>query len=114
MKTILMLEDNDERIAGFQKAMAEIGGGFDLKTVGDTFLDTRKLGKGMLWVNGHNLGRYWNIGPQQTLFCPGAWLKSGHNEVVVMEYLGAASPSISGLSAPILDELHPELDFATK
>ena len=96
------------------RAPAFLRGGFDLEKVGDTFLDTRKLGKGMLWINGHNLGRYWNIGPQQTLFCPGAWLKTGRNEVVVLDYLGASEPSLAGLTAPVLDELHPEWDFAAK
>ena len=46
-----------------------------LSEVGDTFLEFRNLGHGVLWVNGHNLGRYWNIGPQQALYCPGAWSK---------------------------------------
>ena len=50
-------------------------GTFELETVGDTFLDMRGWGKGYVWVNGHNLGRYWRIGPQQSLFLPGAWIR---------------------------------------
>jgi len=60
-------------------------GSFDLKTTGDTFLDTTTWGKGHVWVNGHHLGRFWRIGPQQTLFVPAGWLRKGKNEVVVLD-----------------------------
>jgi beta-galactosidase len=46
-------------------------GSFNVTTPADTFLDTSKLGKGQAWVNGHALGRFWNIGPQRTLYVPG-------------------------------------------
>jgi beta-galactosidase len=79
---------------------------FDLKNTGDTFLDMRLFGKGAVWVNGHALGRYWNIGPQQTLYLPGAWLKRGKNEVIVFELMPRASaPKLHGLLRPILDEV---------
>lgn len=39
----------------------------------------------MLWVNGKNLGRYWNVGPQYKLYCPGVWLKKGDNEIVILD-----------------------------
>ena len=48
-----------------------------LQEVGDVYLDTTELVKGYVWVNGRNLGRYWKKGPQQRLFCPGVWLKTG-------------------------------------
>jgi len=48
---------------------------FTLSEIGDTFLDLRGWGKGVVFINGHNLGRYWYIGPQQTLYCPRVWLK---------------------------------------
>ena len=54
-------------------------GQFDLKKTGDTFLDVRSWGKGVVWVNGHCLGRFWNIGPTQTMYLPGPWLKTGEN-----------------------------------
>ncbi|HMB66232.1 MAG TPA: beta-galactosidase [Patescibacteria group bacterium] len=63
----------------------------DLDGVGDTFLDTRPWKKGMVWVNGHNLGRYWEIGPQHTLYLPGPWLKKGKNEIIMMELEGFQS-----------------------
>jgi beta-galactosidase len=43
---------------------------FSIASVADTYLDVSKLGKGFVWVNGHNLGRSWSIGPQQSLFLP--------------------------------------------
>src|SRR5213075_1584460 len=52
-------------------------GSFMMNKKGDTFLDMRGWKKGNVWVNGHNLGRFWSIGPQQTLFLPGAWMKEG-------------------------------------
>jgi beta-galactosidase len=74
---------------------------FDLTEVGDTFLDMRKWGKGIVWVNGHNLGRYWNIGPQQSTYVPGCWLKQGHNEIVVFELQDVADKSVQGVQDPI-------------
>jgi beta-galactosidase len=78
---------------------------------GDTFLDLRGWGKGFVWVNGHHLGRFWNIGPQQTMYLPGPWLKSGNNEIVILDLLGPAKASIAGLPQPILNQLRPEQDF---
>jgi beta-galactosidase len=77
---------------------------FTLTTTGDTFLDVRKLGKGALWINGHPIGRFWNIGPQDTLYVPGPWLREGANEIVVFDLApSAATPTVSGLPTPILD-----------
>lgn len=56
-----------------------------LESVGDTYLDMRHWTKGVVWVNGHNLGRYWHIGPQQRLYCPAPWLRPGDNEVVIFD-----------------------------
>jgi beta-galactosidase len=78
-------------------------GHFDLQTTGDTFLDLRGWGKGAVWVNGYALGRFWNIGPQQTLYLPGPWLKKGSNEVVIFT-LGAHTTHLRGLREPVLDE----------
>jgi len=52
--------------------------------------------KGMLYVNGHLLGRYWNVGPQQRLYCPASWLKKGKNNVVVFDLLQQQEAEISG------------------
>ena len=81
-------------------------GTFDLKVTGDTFLDLRKWGKGIVFVNGHHLGRYWSAGPQQTLFLPGCWLKKGINRVVIFEQKPEARmQSLSSIKTPILEEL---------
>jgi beta-galactosidase len=79
-------------------------GTFEVEKPGDTFLDTSQLGKGQLWVNGHALGRFWNIGPQNTLYLPGPWLKKGANEVIVFDLDAAPSRSIEGLAAPNLGQ----------
>lgn len=81
-------------------------GNFDLQTVGDTYLDFTNWGKGVVWVNGHNLGRYWNIGPQQTVYVPVEWLKKGRNEIVVLELIKPAQAELKGISQPILDQLN--------
>jgi beta-galactosidase len=78
----------------------------------DTFLDLRTWSKGFVWVNGHNLGRFWNIGPQQTMYLPGPWLKRGENEVLILDLFGPEKPLIAGLEEPILNQLRLELDFA--
>lgn len=87
-------------------------GSFSLTKAADTFLDLRQWGKGVVWVNGHCLGRYWNIGPTQTAYVPGPWLKAGGNEVIVLDLLGPQRPVLAGLEKPVLDQLRPELDFA--
>jgi beta-galactosidase len=78
-------------------------GSFKLQNAADTYLDMSKWGKGVVWVNGHNLGRYWNIGPQQTIYVPGEWLKKGTNELVVLELLKPEQSTIAAVSKPILD-----------
>lgn len=78
---------------------------FNLEKTGDTFFNMSTWGKGMVWVNGHALGRFWEIGPQQTLFMPGCWLKEGENEIIVLDLKGPSETSIHGLKEPILDML---------
>ncbi|CAI7567108.1 unnamed protein product [Penicillium pancosmium] len=59
-------------------------GTFDVNKVGDTFLEFPGWTKGVVWVNGVNLGRYWTIGPQQTLYLPGCYLKEKGNKITVL------------------------------
>jgi beta-galactosidase len=68
----------------------------------DTFLDTAGLGKGVVWLNGHPLGRFWNIGPQRTLYVPGAWLKPSGNQLVVLDLLNQGQPTLHTLKQPML------------
>lgn len=83
-------------------------GRFDLQSTGDAFLDTRGWGKGAVWINGHALGRFWNVGPQQTLYIPAPWLRKGENEVVVLTLYTPKNRQMHGLRAPILDQLGDE------
>ncbi|XP_023412775.1 beta-galactosidase-1-like protein 2 [Loxodonta africana] len=67
----------------------------------DTFLKLEGWEKGVVFVNGLNLGRYWNIGPQETLYLPGAWLDPGINQVIVFEEK-MAGPVIQSTETPHL------------
>ena len=84
-------------------------GTFNLKKPGDTFINMEAFGKGQVYVNGHAIGRFWNIGPQQTLYVPGCWLKKGANEVIVLDVVGpAAEPVCFCQDKPELDKLNLE------
>ena len=60
-------------------------GSFMFLESGDTYIDLSNYEKGVVWINGHNLGRYWNIGPQTRLFCPASWLRRGLNEIIIFD-----------------------------
>ena len=83
-------------------------GYFDLKKVGDTFLNFETWGKGQVYVNGHAMGRIWSIGPQQTLYVPGCWLKKGKNEVIVLDIVGPRERIVWGQAEPELNKLQLE------
>ena len=74
-------------------------GEFELAAVGDTYLDVSQWEKGVVWVNGHNLGRYWNIGPQKQLYCPAPWLKKGKNEIVIFDMHLLAPKPVKGVKS---------------
>ncbi|ACO31564.1 glycosyl hydrolase, family 35 [Acidobacterium capsulatum ATCC 51196] len=74
------------------------------KQIPDTFLDIRGLGKGAVWIDGHPIGRYWNVGPQDTLYVPGPWLHRGKNEIMVLDLFQRTNlPRLAGLTQPILN-----------
>jgi len=60
-------------------------GNFSLAITGDTYFDITAYKKGVVWVNGHNLGRYWDIGPQTRLYCPKSFLRTGLNEIIIFD-----------------------------
>ena len=91
--------DNNRRIAGCYRAT------FNVEKVGDTFLNFETWGKGLVYVNGHPMGRIWEIGPQQTLYMPGCWLRKGENEILVFDIVGPRKAVSEGLREPILDKL---------
>ncbi len=76
---------------------------FEVSEAGYTFLDMRGWGKGYVWVNGHNLGRHWSVGPQHALFVPAPWLKIGTNEVIVLELHEGAERTLAGGKNQIWD-----------
>lgn len=75
-------------------------GQFTLDKPADTYLDLSGYKKGVVWVNGHNVGRYWDIGPQYRLYVPAPFLKAGRNDVIVFDLLQTDAAPISG--APTL------------
>merc|ERR1711871_1749660 len=67
-------------------------GRLQINDVHDTYLDTRGLSKGFIWVNGLNLGRFWETrGPQHTLYVPAPYLRRGANEVIILDLDGRAA-----------------------
>ncbi len=89
---VFLLPLNDQWVTGLA-ADADPGsrpgtffrGTFRVDRPADTFIDVTGYRKGVVWVNGHNLGRYWDIGPQTRLYCPAPWLRSGENVVDVFD-----------------------------
>ena len=81
---------NDNMPGGVFKAK------FFLEIVEDSFIDMSKYTKGTLYVNGYNLGRYWNIGPQLRLFCPASFLKKGENSITIVELVQREAHPIRG------------------
>ncbi len=92
-------DDRGQRIPGCYRAT------FRVKKPSDTFLNFETWGKGLVYVNGHALGRIWEIGPQQTLYMPGCWLKKGINEILVFDIVGPKQAKSEGLKEPLLDQL---------
>lgn len=74
-------------------------GQFILEETGDTFFDLSDYEKGMVYVNGHLLGRFWNIGPQQRIYCPANWLKKGKNEMVIFDLHCTTASAVVGVQS---------------
>jgi beta-galactosidase len=104
----MLLPFDDRWVARLKKTSAAdrpgtvFAGTFDLARTADTFIDMGGYKKGYVWVNGHNLGRYWEIGPQNRLYCPASWLKAGKNDIRVLDLLMTASQAapIRGTERP--------------
>ena len=79
---------------------------FNIEKIGDMFLNMENWGKGIVFVNGHNLGRFWNVGPQQTLYLPGCWLNKGKNSIVIFDQKNdTIQKEISFSKEPVLEKL---------
>ena len=105
---ITMSDDYEKRRETIFSDGGYFKGEFTLKKVGDTFLNFETWGKGQVWVNGHAMGRIWSIGPQQTLYIPGCWLKKGRNEIIVLDIMGPKEPVVWGQDKPELNKLQLE------
>jgi beta-galactosidase len=73
---------------------------FTVETPADTFLDFAGWGKGCVWVNGFNIGRFWEIGPQKRLYIPGPLLHSGENRIIIFETEGKRGTTIDLCGEP--------------
>lgn len=99
-----------EKVDGFKAANTPhtgptfYHGQFTLNEVGGSFLDTRNWGMGAVWINGHNLGRYWDRGGLRSLFVPGNWLKQGANDIVVLELHDAPKAAEMSGGTKIIEE----------
>lgn len=80
-------------------------GSFTVEKPSDTFLNMETWGKGLVYVNGHPIGRFWGIGPQQTLYVPGPWLREGKNDILVFDIIGPDMVEVEGLSYPVYDKV---------
>lgn len=81
-------------------------GTFKLENTGDTFIDMEAWGKGIIFINGINIGRYWKVGPQQTLYIPGVWLKKGENKIAIFEQLNdSPKTEVKTVKTPVLMKL---------
>jgi beta-galactosidase len=72
-------------------------GNFYVNELADSFIDVSNYTKGIVWVNGHNLGRYWNIGPQKRLYCPASWFKAGVNEIIIFDLHQTEAKAVTGM-----------------
>jgi beta-galactosidase len=72
-------------------------GNFSILETGDTYFDVSNYNKGIVWVNGHNLGRYWDIGPQRRLYCPASFMKPGLNEIIIFDLHTLEAKPITGV-----------------
>jgi beta-galactosidase len=79
-------------------------GTLNVDKVADTFIRLDDFTKGFILVNGFNIGRYWEIGPQKNYYIPACLLKEGANEIVVFESDGAKkeNPTVEFLDKPDL------------
>ncbi|WP_374954440.1 beta galactosidase jelly roll domain-containing protein [Paenibacillus sp. MYb63] len=77
-------------------------GEFNITDVRDTFLRLDSWTKGVVFVNGFNLGRYWNKGPQKTLYVPAPLLREGENEIMVFELHQTSELAVTLVDTPDL------------
>jgi hypothetical protein len=90
IKSVKRSKGSPDKTGFFFKGM------FELNEAADTYLDMSNYKKGVVYINGINLGRYWDIGPQKRLYCPAPFLKKGKNEIVIFDLHAGEAKSVSG------------------
>lgn len=80
----------------------------EMKALKDTYLDLSGFGKGLAFVNGVNIGRFWNIGPTLSLYIPHSLLKEGHNRIIIFETEGEYEESINLVNQPTFKTIKGE------
>ena len=81
---------------------------FEMKALKDTYLDLSGFGKGLAFVNGVNIGRFWNVGPTLSLYIPHSLLKEGHNRIIIFETEGEYEESINLVKQPTFKTIKGE------
>ena len=81
---------------------------FEMKALKDTYLDLSGFGKGLAFVNGVNIGRFWNVGPTLSLYIPHSLLKEGHNRIIIFETEGEYKESINLVNQPTFKTIKGE------
>ena len=81
---------------------------FKMKVLKDTYLDLSGFGKGLAFVNGVNIGRFWNVGPTLSLYIPHSLLKEGNNRIIIFETEGEYEESINLVNQPTFKTIKGE------
>ena len=81
---------------------------FEMKALKDTYLDLSGFGKGLAFVNGVNIRRFWNVGPTLSLYIPHSLLKEGHNRIIIFETEGEYEESINLVNQPTFKTIKGE------
>ena len=81
---------------------------FEIKALKDTYLDLSGFGKGLAFVNGVNIGRFWNVGPTLSLYIPHSLLKEGNNRIIIFETEGEYEASINLVNQPTFKTIKGE------
>lgn len=106
MDKVKVHPNTPEETASLRSKPVLYEGTFTLDKVGDTFIDMAAWGKGIIFINGKNIGRYWQVGPQQTLYIPGVWLKKGENRITIFEQINRdIQKEVATVKVPVLKEL---------
>lgn len=88
-----------EGVPGFYKY------NFELTEVLDSNLDLSGFGKGVVFVNGFNVGRFWNKGPIKSLYIPHGLFKLGENEIIIFETEGIYQDKINLVRHKVIEQL---------